>query len=371
MKKILFVATITGHFYYFHLHVLKYFKELGWQVDVAAHGDMELPYCDNRYEIPIARQPFDKSNVGAYKELKRIIGQNDYDIIHCHTPMGGVLARLAAAKQRKRGTKVIYTAHGFHFFKGASALNWLIYYPIEKVLSKMTDCLITINSEDYDFARKHLKAGRIEKVNGVGYNDEKYFPFSAERKEQLKAEKGFNPDEKLLIYVAELNENKNQGLLIDAVTLLREKNVNVKLLLAGTDNCNGLYREKAESKGVSDCVGFLGQRDDIDELLNVCDVAVASSLREGLPVNVMEALACGLPVVATDNRGHRELIKNGENGFLVSPGNPDEMASKILELLTDSSLSAKMSEKAAFDVRTFSKTQVLPELIEIYNIYTG
>lgn len=180
MKKILYVATITQHFYYFHLPYLKMFKELGWQVDVAAHGDVELPYCDNRYEIPIKRSPFDKENLKAYKELKRIVDSGKYDIIHCHTPMGGMLARLAARASRKNGTKVLYTAHGFHFYKGAPKLNWMIYYPIELFMSFFTDCLITINDEDYNFAKKHLKAKSTEKVNGVGYNSDRYFPVSTD-----------------------------------------------------------------------------------------------------------------------------------------------------------------------------------------------
>lgn len=371
MKKILFVATISGHFYYFHLHVFKYFKEQGWQVDVAAHGDIDLPFCDNRYEIPIARKPFDKSNLAAYKELKKIIEENNYDIIHCHTPMGGVLTRLAARRQRKKGTAVIYTAHGFHFFKGASFKNWLVYYPIEYFLSRITDCLITINSEDYSFAQSRLKAGRTERVNGVGYNDERYFPFPAERKMQLKAEKGYDREEKLLIYVAELNLNKNQGMLIDLLARLRKKGINARLLLAGTDNFNGAYREKAEKEGVSDFVEFLGQREDIDELLNVSDVAVASSLREGLPVNIMEALACGLPAVVTDNRGHRELVEDGVNGYIVSPDDVDGMTEKTERLLSDEALYKKMSSDAAAKIIPYSKTSVLPGLVDIYDDYMG
>lgn len=142
------------------------FKDLGWQVDVASHGDKELPFCDKHYEIPIKRSPANIENLKAYKELKKIIRENKYDIIHCHTPMGGMLARLAARSQRKYGTKVLYTAHGFHFYKGAPKINWLIYYPIELTMSYLTDCLITINDEDFEFSKRHLKAKKTEKVNG-------------------------------------------------------------------------------------------------------------------------------------------------------------------------------------------------------------
>jgi glycosyltransferase EpsD len=132
---------------------MRWFRQQGWQVDYASAGEEVVDDCDNQYTIPIARSPFNLNNLGAYRELKTLLS-NDYDIIHCHTPMGACLARLAARKGRAR---VIYTAHGFHFFKGAPLLNWLVFYPIEKYLSKYTDCLVTINEEDYYLANKKFK----------------------------------------------------------------------------------------------------------------------------------------------------------------------------------------------------------------------
>jgi glycosyltransferase EpsD len=147
---------------------MKWFKDQGWEVHVAANGDMNLPFVDKKYNIQISRSPLSWSNHEAYNQLKTIIGENEYGIIHCHTPVGGALARLAARKSRDNGTKVIYTAHGFHFCKGAPLINWLIYYPIERWLAKYTDCLITINEEDYQLAIKHkFKAKKIEHVHGV------------------------------------------------------------------------------------------------------------------------------------------------------------------------------------------------------------
>src|SRR5690625_2618198 len=163
-NKILFCATVDYHFKAFHLPYMKWFKALGWEVDVAAAGEIDLPYTDNKYNIPIKRSPYDKSNITAYKMLKKIIDENNYHMIHCHTPLGGVLARLAARKARERGTKVIYTAHGFHFCKGAPLLHWFIYYPIERYLSHYTDSLITINHEDFNLAIKNaFKEKNIEK----------------------------------------------------------------------------------------------------------------------------------------------------------------------------------------------------------------
>lgn len=371
MKKILYVATITQHFYYFHLPSMKMFKELGWQVDVASHGDTELPFCDNRYEIPIQRSPADKQNLAAYKQLKKIIKENKYDIIHCHTPMGGMLARLAARSERKNGTKVLYTAHGFHFYKGAPKLNWMVYYPIELAMSFLTDCLITINDEDFSFAKKHLKAKKTEKVNGVGYNTDRYFPVSKEEKAEIRKKLGYSENEKLLIYVAEMNANKNQSMLIRTLKILNDNGGKYRLLIVGADNFNGEYPRIAKETGVENSVEFLGHRSDIDALLHASDIAVGSSIREGLPVNVMEALACGLPIVLSDNRGHRALTVIGVNGYTVNVNDFEEMAEKIDSIANDEKLYSEFSQNAVESVKPYSKENVLSELKEIYCQYTG
>lgn len=367
MKKILFVATVAEHFYYFHLPIFKMFKEKGWQVDVACHGERELPFCDNKYEIPIKRSPTDKDNLKAYRELKKIIKNGNYDIIHCHTPMGGILARLAALGERKKGTTVIYTAHGFHFYKGAPTLNWMIFYPIELAMSTVTDCLVTINNEDFEFAKKHLKAKRAEKVDGVGYNSDLYYKISAEEKSRLRAEKGISDDEIILIYVAEMNANKNQGMLIRAMQRLKNEVPNIRLLIVGADHFDGKYIKLAEESGVSDCIDFLGHRNDACDLVHLSDIAVGSSLREGLPVNVMEAMACGLPLVLSDNRGHRELCRDGYNGYTVAPNDDSAMAEKIKQLINDKELYTRISNNGIEYAQGFSKERVLKEMETVYD----
>jgi glycosyltransferase EpsD len=152
LKKILFVSNIAN-FSKFNRPFMRWFREQGWQVDYASAGEENVPDCDNQYSICMVRNPFNIKNIKAYRELKLIL-KNNYDIIHCHTPIGGCLVRLVARKSR---TKIIYTAHGFHFYKGAPIINWLIYYPIEKYLSQYTDCIVTINQEDYEIARSRFK----------------------------------------------------------------------------------------------------------------------------------------------------------------------------------------------------------------------
>src|SRR5690625_5577495 len=145
-SKILYCTSVDSHFKALLLPYMKWLKEDGWDVDVVASGDLDLPYTDNKYNIPIQRSPFNRKNLAAYRQIKRIIEENHYAIIHCHTPLGGVLGRLAARQARKYGTKVIYTAQGFHFYKGVPLINWLLYYPIEKLLVRLSDSLITCNT---------------------------------------------------------------------------------------------------------------------------------------------------------------------------------------------------------------------------------
>ncbi|HET7656705.1 MAG TPA: glycosyltransferase, partial [Bacillales bacterium] len=223
MKKVLFCATVDFHFQLFHVPYLRWFKERGWEVHVAANGQLMLPYVDHKFDLNIERSPLGKSNIAAYRELKEIIHSNDYDIIHCHTPVGGALARLAARKARLRGTKVIYTAHGFHFCKGSQVLNWILYYPIERMLARYTDCLITINQEDEEFARRHLfHAGRIEHVHGVGVDTERFKPIEEKQKDEWRKANGYEPGAFLMFYAAEFNKNKNQQLLIRSMALVQD-----------------------------------------------------------------------------------------------------------------------------------------------------
>jgi glycosyltransferase EpsD len=372
-KKVLLCATVDYHFKAFHVPYMKWFKEQGWEVHVAANGNMDLPYVDAKFNVSIQRSPFHRTNVRAYTELKSIIDENKYDIIHCHTPMGGVLARLAARNARRNGTKVIYTAHGFHFCQGAPVLNWLVYYPLEKFLSYFTDCLITINEEDYQLAvNRRFRANRIEYVHGVGVNAERFSPVRESDKRELKQAIGYEPDDILLFYAAEFNTNKNQQLLLQALASVKDDVPNVKLLLAGEGPMKELCQELAKEIGIADRVDFLGFRNDIDRLLPMCDIAVASSLREGLPVNIMEAMACGLPIIASENRGHRELVHNDHNGWITAPNDQAAMAEKIKLLAHNRPLRVKLGMLGREMVeRKYATQQVLNEKSTIYSLYMG
>jgi glycosyltransferase EpsD len=369
-KKVLFCATVDYHFKAFHLPYMKWFKEQGWEVHVAANGNMELPYVDEKFDIPIQRSPFKLKNIRAYDQLKSIIDENKYEIIHCHTPMGGLLARLAAREARKHGTKVMYTAHGFHFCKGAPFINWLVYYPIQVILSHFTDCLITINEEDYALAvKRQLKAKRIERVHGVGVNTERFQPIDEIQKQETRISLGYKPDDFLMFYAAEFNKNKNQQFLIHALALIKNEVPHARLLLAGDGLLKESCRELAERLDVEEMIDFLGYRNDIQSLLPLCDAAVASSLREGLPVNIMEAMACGLPIVVSANRGHSELVEDTVSGYVITDQDCQRFAARLLELYRSYDLRIKIGTENINRVKKYSLDQVGMELTGIYTNY--
>lgn len=310
-KKVLFVATVVKtHINTFHLPFLKMFKEHGWEVHVAAKNDFVdepciIPNCDHHFDMEFVRAPFSQRNIAAYKQLKQIIETNHYDIIHCHTPVAGVLTRLAA--RNSKDTTVIYTAHGFHFYKGAPLINWLIYYPVERFCAKFTDKLITINQEDYNRVKSWSlhNNGKVYYVPGIGIDLEKIQNIST-NKLQKKKELGILNGVKVLLSVGELNKNKNHEIIIRALSKLDNKDF--IYLICGKGELKEYLKNLAKELGVNDRVKFLGYRKDVLEICKVADLFVFPSKREGLPVSLIEAIACGVPCVASDVRGNRDIL---------------------------------------------------------------
>lgn len=355
MKKVLFTATVDSHILQFHIPYLKMFKEKGYEVHVATNGTEVIPYCDVKHVISFARSPIKTSNLKAIIQLRKIINENNFEIIHCHTPMGSVVTRIAAKKARKRGTRVIYTAHGFHFFKGAPMVNWLVFYPVEKYLSKYTDCLITINQEDYELAkRKFKKCKQIELVHGVGVDESKFdFEMSEREKHELRESLGLRDEDFVIIYVAELSKRKNQGMLIQAVKeLIDDGKDNIKVILPGTDSMNGYYQKMAKNLEIEENIKFLGYRKDIPKLLKISDLYVSTAKQEGLPVNIMEAMCCGLPIIATDCRGNRDLIDE-----CIEIGNVEKLKEDILQ--------KKWNIK--YDINSYSLKNISEQIKKIYD----
>lgn len=326
MKKVLFVATVVKtHIMEFHIPYLKMFKEMGWETAVAARNDYEnpadcvIPYCDTYYNVPFERNPLKPGNLRAYKELKRVIDEGEYDIIHCHTPVGAMLTRLAAKQARKQGTKVFYTAHGFHFYKGAPAINWILYYPVEKWLSRYTDVLITINKEDYERA-KTFNAGKVCYAPGVGIDLKKFQTnpiIRNEKRRWLCHEYDIPSSATVLLSVGEVNKNKNHRVVIEALGQLKRKDI--YYVICGRGPLLDEYKELSRQYKIEEQVILTGYRTDVADFYKAADVFVFPSIREGLPVAVMEAMASGLPVITTRIRGSSDLVTEGENGLLVQP----------------------------------------------------
>lgn len=364
MKKVLFVATVVKiHIMVFHLPYLEWFKKNGYEVHVAARNDYEnksechIPYCDQFYDLPFERSPLTKNNYTVYEKLKKIIDENDYEIIHCHTPIGGAIGRLAARHAQKKGSKVFYTAHGFHFYKGSPFINWLVYYPIEKWLAKYTDILFTINREDYELAKK-FKAKRVEYIPGVGIDTNKFKNIEVNAVEKRRSI-GVNKDDYMLISVGELNKNKNHQIAIKAISKL--KNRNIKYVLCGEGPLENDLRTLAEELGVEDQIKFIGFRTDIPELMTSADVFVFPSYREGLSLSLMEAMATGLPIICSKIRGNVDLVYHQEGGFLIQPSDDEEVIEKIKILIQDKNLRSEMSDFNLNNINKFNLRNVLRE----------
>jgi glycosyltransferase EpsD len=372
MSKILFVANIHKHFIAFHIPYIVWLQQRGNEVHVAAGGEaVSVPYADKQFNISVQRSPFHWSNLKACRELKAIIRQEKYDLIHCHTPMGAFVARAAAASFRKTlGIKVLYTAHGFHFYKGAPFLHWLTYYPVEKLMSGFTDGIITINREDYELlSRKRFKNHVSFLVNGVGIDTDKLVMPVKRDKLELRTRYGYKADDFILICVAEYIPRKNHRFIVENVPRMAEQIPNLKVLLVGRGLLMEEMQRYAASIGAERYIEFLGFRKDVGALQALSDVGISASIQEGLPMNIAEALYSGLPVVVVKNRGSAELVKHGMNGFLVENGKRDMFVKYVAELFRDKPERIRMGKNAFESVQKFTLPEVIKQMSVIYNAF--
>lgn len=329
-KKALYVASVEDHLLAFHVPYLRMLKDKGFEVHTATSGENKIPFVDRHFSIPFTRQPLTLQNLRAYRELKAVLDGGGYTFVHCHTPAASFITRFAARKARKAGTKVIYTAHGFHFYDGGPKLRCFVFRTMEKFASRFTDVILTINDEDYRaLSRYHFKNRQSFLTKGVGFDASRFTPPAPGEKERLRAEFGIPEGSFVLIYPAELCFRKNQAELFRAVQMLKSRIPGLLLLLPGEGADGDELKTLAAQLGIAEKVRFLGQRGDVDRLLKASDLDVTSSRQEGLSTHVLEALATGVPVVATRIRGHLDLVSDEKNGFCYKLGNPAELAEKI------------------------------------------
>lgn len=315
------------------------------------------------HHADITRFPITKSNIVALKQIIKIIKSNNIQYLHCNTPSGGLLGRIAGKKCGVK--KVIYQAHGFHFYKGAPLVNWLLYYPAERLLAHYTDALITINQEDYERAQQfHLRNhGNVYYVPGVGINLEQ-FKSDGVNREQKRLDLGLKETDIMVISAGDLIRRKNYETSIKAIARANDKRIHY--FICGQGPLLEELKRLAVEQNVEKQVHFLGYRTDIKELLASSDIFLFSTLQEGLPRSLSEAMACGLPCVVSEIRGNIELVHDGENGYTCDTIDCEAFANKIKILADNDSLRMTMSKNSREIIKNFDTDTVQGELLKIY-----
>lgn len=374
MKRILYVTTV-GMTMDFFRNIIKEMVEEGYIVDIATNDSesvVDSYFYDlgcKVYSISCSRFPFDIGNLRAIGEIRRIVSEGNYEVVHCHTPIAAAATRIACKPLRKRKdnpVSVIYTAHGFHFYSGAPLKNWLIYYPIEKLCSRWTDVLITITNEDYLRAKTKFSAKRTEYVPGVGIDLNRFRgDDDGSDYDDVRKELGIPEESFVILSVGELNDNKNH---ISVVKALEQHNKDsIHYVVAGEGDNMQMLKDYVVSNGLSNNVHFLGQRNDVSRLLHAADYYFLPSIREGLNVSLMEAMASGLPSVCGKIRGNVDLIDEAEGGSLIAVEDVNQWKQMIglleVESLAERERKGKHNRRKIAD---FSIDSVNRKMKEIY-----
>lgn len=377
-KKALMTASVASMIDLFNMDNIHILQELGFEVQVAANfefGNITSKERVNQFRreleeagiktwhIPIPRSIGDIQNIyRSYSQMRQLCKREQYQIVHTQSPIGGVVARLAAKDMRKAGSHIIYTAHGFHFFKGASKKNWMLFYPIEKIFSRYTDVLITINQEDYQRA-KQFHAKEVCYVPGIGMDIEK-FQMGGENRQILRQELGFEEEDFVILSVGQLSRRKNQETIIRAMAQISDEKV--KYLIVGLGEMEDIDRKLIEQYGLQKRVVLAGYRGDVRELLHAADCFIFPSLQEGLPVALMEAMAAGLPVVCSRIRGNTDLITDGVEGRLVEPMDTVGYVAAVTELKANPDMRQQFCMNAGIKIQKFSSNCVHEIMEDIY-----
>lgn len=366
--KILFTINLFHKVNSFHISSIEAAEKLGYEFHIAANTSNadrqrieqdEKKYKIKIYNMPFKRNPFNLKNIKAYFELVKLIKREKYDVIHCNTPIGGLLGRLAAKKCKVK--TVIYTAHGFHFYKGAPLKNWLLYYTAEKYLARYTDIIITMNKEDYQSSQK-FRCPKKYYIPGVGIDifGIKEHIIINNLREELK----IPGNSVLIVSVGEINKNKNQKVIIKALTELR--NSNIYYIACGKGKMQPYLKKLAQKCNIIENVKFLGYRTDIIDILKQSDVFCMPSFREGLPCALMEAMAAGLPCIVSKIRGNVDLIEEGKGGYIVKPNDYKGFSKAIKKLVDNKELRIEMGNNNKETAKQCDVNVVKEKMMNIY-----
>lgn len=367
MKKILFISNISNKITNFAIPSITAAQSLGFEFHMAANysnfKDNSSHYNVTLHHIDLDRNPISYKNIKAYKQMMALIKKEKYDVIHCNTPVGGLLGRLCG--KRANVPHVIYTAHGFHFYKGAPFINQFMFKRIEEYLARFTDALITINSEDYHAAKHfHLRSnGNVYYIPGVGVNTEDFFVNNMDKK-KLKKSLGLEEDAFICVAMGDLIPRKNYKTSIEAISKTENRKIN--FLICGEGPLLSELKDFAKEKGVEKQIHFLGFRSDITQILNISDIFLFTTLQEGLPRSMMEAMAAGLPCVASKIRGNTDLIEQGEGGYLVNVKDSEGFAKAIEKIVNDSELQKEMRKKNLMNAKKYDVMNIKFEMKKIY-----
>lgn len=362
MPSVLITASTFSHIVSFHLPYLRRFRELGWQVEVACGGEMrDIPYADAVRELPLAKSMTAPSNFQAARMLRAMMERERYDLVITHTSLASFFTRWAARGMKGRPV-IVNVAHGYLFDEGTGGVKGLLLPAAERLTAPQTDLLLTMNAWDDRWAREHRAARRIECIPGMGVPLERYAP-SSEARAALRRQLGLTDGDVALIYPAEFSRRKNQAMLLRAMTDLPER---VKLLLPGRGALLEETKALAASLGLTDRVVFPGQVSDIPAWLSASDIAVSASRSEGLPFNIMEAMAAGLPAAVSAVKGHTDLVVPEETGLLYPYDDENAFAAAVRRLAEDRELRAKMGQAAQRQVQRYRLEDVLPRVMDLY-----
>lgn len=365
MKKILFVASTLSHICNFHLPYLQEFHNRGYEVWVAVDSGGFVPYADHVVALPFTKKIFSFKNIKAVFFARTLLKKQRFDIVSTHTTLASAVIRAAILLLYNK-PKAFCTVHGYLFHERDRLKKWIYLLP-EKICAHVTDVLMVMNHEDYEIAKRHrLYKEKLAYINGMGIDLEKFMPATRQEKQSIRKEMGLSVDDFIFVYAAEFSRRKNQVFLIHSFAEVCQKYPKVKLLLAGQgtqlEECKELVHQLHKERQIR----FWGYVSNIRDLYAACDVCVSTSQIEGLPFNIMEAMACGLPVIASDIKGHRELVKEGETGRLYMDGDSAELIKKLRLMLEYPKLGENAKNKIREQLKPYELRQAFLEIMRIF-----
>ena len=377
MKRVLMVASVVSMIESFNRDNIRTLQNMGYEVHVATNFEWGSMYSEEKVErvkqslreegVTLFQIDFERDikkmngHVRAFQQLKRVMTAQSYAFIHCHSPIGGVIGRLVA---RQTDTPCMYTAHGFHFFKGSPSLNWMLYYPVERTLARLTDTIVTINQEDFSRAQT-FKTTHTFRIPGIGVDTKRIEQVHINRPLKRQSLGVDTETDFVLLSVGELNENKNHETIIRAIAELGDPSI--RYWIAGTGDARPQLERVIRETNLTNQVQLLGFRDDVFEVMKAADCFVFPSKREGLGMAALEAMAAGLPIITSNVHGINDYSVDGVTGFKCAPNDIQGFARAIRTMRLDFELSHQMGLHNSQSAKAFDVERSHAEMKQIYD----